>query len=77
LRDWVGTVDLDLIVVNAFSVVKTVALVAHTDELFDRERHEMWTRQLASLPRTLKNIYCASCQQSHCGQGNERLNHHE
>jgi hypothetical protein len=26
--------------INAFSVVKTVALVAHTDELLHTERHE-------------------------------------
>ena len=37
----------------------------------------MWSRQLESLLRTLKNIYCASGQQSYRCQGNERLNHHK
>jgi hypothetical protein len=35
------------------------------------------SQQLESLPRLLKNIYCASCQQGHRCQGNERLNHHK
>jgi hypothetical protein len=42
-----------------------------------RSGEKMWTRQVSSLPRTLKNVYCASGQQSHRGQGNERLNHHK
>jgi len=42
-----------------------------------RNATKMWTRQLESLPGTLKNVYRASGQQSHCGQRNQRLNHHE
>jgi hypothetical protein len=56
---------------NAFSVVKTVALVAHTDELL-----HMWTGLRKSLPRVLKNVYSASGRQSHRARGNKRLNHH-